>query len=56
MTFYLRSPCTINRHAATWHFIPKKAPWFGGFWEWLIGLMKATIKKTLGRAYVNLKQ
>ena len=35
-------------------FIPKKAPWFGGFWERLIGLTKTAIKKTLGRAHVSL--
>ncbi|XP_070576394.1 uncharacterized protein [Ptychodera flava] len=36
-----------------WKFIPKRAPWFGGFWERLIGLTKNAIKKTLGRAYVT---
>ena len=35
-------------------FIPKEAPWYGGFWERLIGLTKSTIKKVLGRAAVNL--
>jgi len=46
---------TISRQGTTWHFIPKKAPWFGGFWERLIGLTKATIKKTLGRAHISLQ-
>jgi len=46
---------TINRHGTTWQFIPKKAPWFGGFWERLIGLTKAAIKKTLGRAHDSLQ-
>ena len=46
---------TINRQRTTWHFIPKKAPWFVGFWERLIGLTKAAIKKTLRRAHVNLQ-
>ena len=46
---------TISRQGTTWHFIPKKAPWFGGFWERLIGLTKAAIKKTLGRAHVSLQ-
>ena len=40
----------------TWHFIPKRAPWHGGFWERLIGLTKQAVKKTLGRAFVTLPQ
>ena len=36
-----------------WSFIPKRAPWYGGFWERLIGLTKMAIKKTLGRAFVT---
>ena len=37
-----------------WKFIPKKAPWFGGFWERLIGLTKNCLKKVLGRAHISL--
>ena len=33
---------------------PKCAPWYGGFWEWLIRLTKASFKKVLGRLYVSL--
>jgi len=35
-------------------FIPKKAPWYGGFWERLIGLTKTTLRKVLGKALVTL--
>ena len=45
----------LGRQGTMWKFIPKKAPWFGGFWERLIGLTKTAIKKTLGRAHVNLE-
>lgn len=37
-----------------WKFIPIRAPWFGGFWERLIGLSKKAIKATLGKACVTL--
>ena len=37
-----------------WEFIPKRAPWYGGFWERLIGMTKTVIKKVLGRARINL--
>ena len=36
-----------------WKFIPSKGPWFGGFYERLIGLTKNCLKKILGKALVN---
>ena len=44
----------LEGHSVTWKFIPKRAPWFGGFWERLIGLTKQALKKTLGRSFVTL--
>ena len=40
----------------SWHFIPKRAPWYGGFWERIIGLTKLAVKKTPGRTFITLKQ
>jgi ribonuclease HI len=37
-----------------WKFIPKRAPWYGGFYERLIGTTKTVLKKILGRALVTL--
>ena len=37
-----------------WRFIPKHAPWYGGWWECLIGLRKSTLKKVLGRTHASL--
>ena len=45
---------TLAREGIEWLFISKKAPWYGGFLERLIGLTKSTIKKVLSRAAVNL--
>ena len=36
-----------------WYFIPSRTPWFGGFYERLIGLMKTTLRKTIGKALLN---
>jgi hypothetical protein len=36
-----------------WRFIPKRAPWFGGWWERMIGLVKTALKKVLGRSFVT---
>ena len=41
------SLCTLG---VQWKFIPKRAPWYGGFWERLIGLTKMALKKVLGKA------
>ena len=44
----------FTRQGVEWQFIPKCTPWFGGFWERLIGLSKNALKKTLGRAFITL--
>jgi len=45
----------LAQKGTEWRFIPKRAPWFGGFWERLIGLTKTSLKKTLGRTYATLE-
>ncbi|XP_053390067.1 uncharacterized protein LOC128552993 [Mercenaria mercenaria] len=42
----------LNRRGIEWKFIPSRAPWYGGFWERLIGLTKTTLKKILGKACI----
>ena len=46
----------LESQKVTWQFIPKRAPWYGEFWEQLVGLTKQTLKKTLGRTFITLKQ
>ena len=45
---------TLSQRGINWKFIPKKAPWFGGFWECLIGLTKLSLKKILRRTFTTL--
>ena len=39
-----------------WTFIPKRAPWFGGFYERLIGVTKSTLRKVLRNTLVSLDE
>ena len=45
---------SLAAHEVAWKYIPKKALWFGGFWERLIGLTKISLKKVLGRSHIRL--
>ena len=44
----------LANHNITWKFITERAPWWGGFYERLVGLVKRCLKKTLGKAYLNM--
>jgi len=46
---------SIDRRGVIWKFIPKKAPWYGGYWKRLVGLTKAALKSVLGSAYISLQ-
>ena len=35
----------LTEKGTEWLFIPKRAPWYGGFWERLVGHSKTTLKK-----------
>ena len=45
---------SIGRCGVTWKFIPKRAPWYSGYWKRLIGMTKAALKRVLGRARISL--
>ncbi|GFU97739.1 integrase catalytic domain-containing protein [Trichonephila clavipes] len=39
-----------------WKFSPPSAPWRGGFWERLVGMLKNVLRKVLGKASLNEKE
>lgn len=39
-----------------WKFIPKAAPWYGGWWERLIALTKTALRKMVGRSILSFTQ
>ncbi|XP_074654082.1 uncharacterized protein LOC141908101 [Tubulanus polymorphus] len=43
----------LSTKGIIWKRIPKKSPWFGGFWERLIGVTKSCLKKVMGRSLVT---
>ena len=45
----------LNARDVRWRFIPKRAPWYGGFWERLIGQMKTVLRKVLGRSFITFE-
>ena len=45
----------LSKGGTEWKFIPKRAPWYGGWWERLIGLTKTSLRKVLGRSLVTIE-
>ena len=43
---------SLNIHI-NWKFIQRAAPWYGGWWERLVGLTKTSLRKVLGKALVS---
>ena len=44
---------TLNQNKCKWHFNPSRAPWFGGFFERIVKMVKLCLQKTLHRAMVT---
>ena len=45
----------ILKHRIKWKFILERSPWWGGFYERLIGIVKSSLKKTLGKAKIYVE-
>ncbi|XP_074657128.1 uncharacterized protein LOC141910296 [Tubulanus polymorphus] len=43
----------VSKKGVAWSFITKRAPWHGGFWERLVGIVKMVLKKVIGRAHIS---
>ena len=39
-----------------WKFIVEKAPWWGGFWERMVGITKRCLKKTIGQSQIMFEE
>ena len=37
----------------TWYFIVERAPWWGGFWEWMVQTVKKCLRKAIGQHYIG---
>ena len=40
----------------TWRFIPEAAPWWGGFWERMVGITKKSLKVTLHQCHLSFDE
>ncbi|KAJ8018051.1 hypothetical protein HOLleu_44175 [Holothuria leucospilota] len=40
----------------TWKFIAQRAPWWGGWWEKLVGSVKSALKKSVARASLTRQE
>ena len=42
--------------SVTWRYIPEAAPWWGGFWERLVGLTKKAMRITLHQSHLSFPE
>jgi hypothetical protein len=45
----------LGTHNISWTFIPQHAPWYGGWWERLIGITKTCIRKVLWKSLISME-
>jgi hypothetical protein len=43
-------------HQLKWRFNPPSAPWWGGWWERIVGMVKVLLRRILGRACLSYEE
>ena len=46
----------LASEGVSWHYIVERAPWWGGFWERMVGLTKFALRRTLSRALLGREE
>ena len=46
----------LSKEGIEWKFNLSRAPWWGGFFERLIGIMKRALSKSIGRGYLSFHE
>ena len=46
----------LGNSQIVWHFNLSRAAWWGGFFERLIGIMKRTLNRTIGKSLLKFKE
>ena len=46
----------LHEHEINWRFNLSRSPWWGGFFERMVGMVKNTMKKTLGFANLTISE
>lgn len=44
----------LANNGIQWKFVTERAPWQGGFYKWLINLVKRRLKKTIGNMSLDV--
>ncbi|XP_033221099.1 uncharacterized protein LOC117175502 [Belonocnema kinseyi] len=53
---YKKITKTLAIQQIEWRFNPPSAPWWGGFWERLIGILKRLLRRTLKKSCLNYEE